>query len=92
MMTKGRRIWTPEEVAALGVRTSVPVAGEILAGLCKDEAYRLHKRGEFPVPVIKVGRRYVVPVAPILRLLEIGTAEAAAERHPDEPGKAADEE
>jgi|HubBroStandDraft_4_1064222.scaffolds.fasta_scaffold133272_3 hypothetical protein len=86
MMTKGRRVWTPEEVAALGVRTSIPIAGEILAGLCKDEAYRLHKRGEFPVPVIKIGRRYVVPVAPILRLLGIGAAEDAADSDPG-PGK-----
>ena len=85
MMTKGRRVWTPEEVAALGVRTDVPTAGEILGGLCKDEAYRLHKRGEFPVPVIKVGRRYVVPVAPILQLLGIRTAE----RHPEDPDKPA---
>jgi len=67
-----RRVWTPDDVIALGVRTDVPTAGEILAGLCKDEAYRMHKRGEFPVPVVKVGRRYVVPVAPILRLLGIG--------------------
>lgn len=66
------RIWTPAEVSALGVRTDLPTAGEILAGLCKDEAYRMHQRGEFPVPVVKVGRRYVVPVAPILRLLGIG--------------------
>jgi hypothetical protein len=78
-MTKGRHIWTPEEVAALGVRTDVPTAGEIIAGLCKDEAYRLHKRGEFPVPVIKIGRRYVVPVAPILRLLGIKAADEAPE-------------
>jgi hypothetical protein len=60
-------------VKALGVRTTVPIAGEILAGLCKDESYRMVQRGEFPVPVVKVGRnRLVVPTAPILRLLEIG--------------------
>jgi hypothetical protein len=51
----------------------VPIAGEILAGLCKDESYRMVQRGEFPVPVVKVGKnRLVVPTAPILRLLEIG--------------------
>ena len=33
-------------------------------------------RGEFPVPVIKVGKnKLVVPVAPILRLLDIGSQE-----------------
>jgi hypothetical protein len=66
-----RRVWTPAEVIALGVRTDVPTAGEILAGLCRDEAYRSVKRGDFPVPVVKVGRHLVVPVAPILELLKI---------------------
>lgn len=61
--------WTPEAVKALGVRTSVEVAGSILGGLCRTESYELHKRGRFPVPVIKVGRRLVVPVQPILELL-----------------------
>lgn len=71
MSNHNRRVWTPDEVKALGVRTTVPIAGEILAGLCKDESYRMVQRGEFPVPVVKVGRRMVVPVAPILRLLDI---------------------
>jgi hypothetical protein len=66
-----QRVWTPDEVRALGVRTTVPIAGAIIAGLCKDEAYRSVKRGEFPVPVISCGRRLVVPVAPILELLGI---------------------
>src|SRR5215469_8741469 len=66
-----RRVWTPAEVVALGVVTDVPTAGDILAGLCRDEAYRSVKRGDFPVPVVKVGRHLVVPVAPILELLRI---------------------
>ena len=61
--------WTPEAVRALGVRTTVPIAGEILAGLSATQAYELAKRDGFPVPVVKVGRRLVVPTAPILRLL-----------------------
>ena len=75
-----RRVWTPAEVIALGVRTDVPTAGEILAGLCRDEAYRSVKRGDFPVPVLKVGRRLVVPVAPILELLGIKPASGPAAR------------
>jgi hypothetical protein len=73
-----QRVWTPEDVKALGVRTTVPIAGEIIAGLCKDEAYRSVKRGDFPVPVVKCGRRMVVPVAPILELLGIKPAVNAA--------------
>lgn len=71
MNDQNRRIWTAEEIIALGVRTDVPTAGEIVAGLCKDEAYRSVKRGTFPVPVYKCGRRMIVPVAPILELLGI---------------------
>jgi hypothetical protein len=74
-----QRVWTPDEVKALGVRTTVPIAGEIIAGLCKDEAYRAVQRGTFPVPVVKCGRRMVVvPVAPILELLGIKPAVNAA--------------
>jgi hypothetical protein len=69
-----KRPWTPQAVRALGTRTDVPTAGSILAGLCPDEAYRLHKRGQFPVPVLQVGHRLVVPVQPILDLLGLDTA------------------
>lgn len=81
-----QRVWTAEEVIALGVRTTVPIAGEIIAGLCKDEAYRSVKRGDFPVPVISCGRRLVVPVAPILKLLSIKPDASAVVHAP--PGAA----
>lgn len=71
MTDQNRRVWTFEDVRALGVRTSVPIAGEVVAGLCRDEAYRSVKRGDFPVPVYRCGRRMVVPVAPILELLRM---------------------
>jgi len=78
-MSKPVRTWTVDEVHALGVRTDVPTAGEILAGLCRDEAYRMVRRGEFPVPVVRVGKnRLVVPVAPILRLLRISSPDTSA--------------
>ena len=71
-----RRAWTPAEVIALGVRTDVPTAGEIIAGLCRDESYRMVQRGEFPVPVVRIGKnRLVVPVAPILQLLGISSSD-----------------
>lgn len=68
-MTARTKRWTAAQVVALGVRTDVPTAGEILAGLGRDESYRAVKRGTFPVPVLKVGRHLVVPTAPILELL-----------------------
>ncbi len=74
-----RATWTPEAVRALGVRTTVPIAGEILAGLSETQAYELAKRDAFPVPVVKVGRRLVVPTAPILRLLGLEPGTEAAD-------------
>jgi excisionase family DNA binding protein len=47
---------------------TVPEAAELL-GVHKLTAYDAIRRGDFPVPVIKVGRRYVVPVAALDRLL-----------------------
>lgn len=63
--------WTPEQVAALGVRTDVPTAGSIF-GFGKTQAYEHVRNGTFPVPTFPVGRKIVVPVAPILRLLGLG--------------------
>jgi hypothetical protein len=71
-MSAPKITWTEDAVRALGVRTTVPIAGEIIAGWHRDDSYDAVKRGEFPVPVIRVGRRMVVPVAPILELLRIG--------------------
>jgi hypothetical protein len=68
-MSADSRNWTADEVLALGVRTDVPTAGAIIAGWGPSESYKVAKRGKFPVPVILVGRRLVVPVQPILQLL-----------------------
>lgn len=62
------RIWTAEAVRALGVRTDVATAGSVL-GLGRSQAYEAIRRGCFPLPVIRAGGHYVVPVAPLLRLL-----------------------
>ncbi|GGK36470.1 hypothetical protein GCM10010124_31390 [Pilimelia terevasa] len=60
--------WTAQEIRALGVSTDLQTAASIL-GLQPLSAYPINARGAFPVPVIKVGGRYRVPVAPILDLL-----------------------
>jgi hypothetical protein len=88
----GPRVWSPDEVRALGVRTDVATAGEILGGLCRSEAYELAKRGDFPVPVIKVGRRLIVPTAPIIALIRIGPPPDTdvAGTVPPDPAKAPD--
>ena len=41
-------------------------------GIGRSLSYRLAREGRFPSPVIRAGRRYIVPVAPLLRLLDKG--------------------
>ncbi|GGK43474.1 hypothetical protein GCM10010124_40310 [Pilimelia terevasa] len=65
----GRSRWTAQEIRALGVSTDLQTAASIL-GLRPLSGYPINSRGAFPVPVIAVGGRYRVPVAPILDLLE----------------------
>ena len=64
-----RRVWTLTEVEALGVTTDVVTAGQIL-GLSRNNAYTLVRRGDFPVPIIKAGSRYRIPVAALLAVLQ----------------------
>jgi len=40
-------------------------------GIGRTSAYRLAEHGEFPVPVIRVGRCYRIPTAPLTALLGI---------------------
>jgi excisionase family DNA binding protein len=60
--------WTPEAVRQLGLTTDVATAGAIL-GIGRGKAYELAKSGEFPVTVLRVGRRYLVPTSALLALL-----------------------
>lgn len=65
------RIWTAEKVRALGVRTDGVTACEIRYGVGATRAYELLAAGAVDFPVVRVGRRYVVPVLPLLELLGI---------------------
>ncbi|GGK40604.1 hypothetical protein GCM10010124_36740 [Pilimelia terevasa] len=65
---KGPRRWTAQDIRALGATTDLPTAGRIL-GISHWSVYRIHRAGQFPVPVVQVGRRLRVPVAPLLDLL-----------------------
>ncbi|WP_041255065.1 helix-turn-helix domain-containing protein [Frankia sp. EAN1pec] len=46
--------------------------GEIL-GIGRTASYELARQGKFPVTVIRVGRRYIVPTSPLKQLLGIDT-------------------
>jgi hypothetical protein len=61
---------TPAEVLALPVVVDVPTAGRAL-GMGSTLAYELAKAGEFPVPILRVGRLYKVPRAGLLAALGI---------------------
>ena len=61
--------WTAEAVRNLGMTTDVETAGAIL-GIGRTKAYQLAKHGAFPVKLLRIGRRYVVPVPALMALLE----------------------
>lgn len=73
-----RRIWSPDDVRALGVATDVVTAGSIF-GMGRTLARELVRRGDFPVAAIRVGVKIVVPTAPILRLLEVDPGDGEGE-------------
>lgn len=70
--TSDRTVWSEDQVRALGVATDLVTAAAVL-GIGRTTAHALARADRFPVPVIRVGRRYRVPVAPLLRLLALPT-------------------
>jgi hypothetical protein len=62
------RALTLAEVSALPAVTDLVTAGRAL-GLGRTKAYQLARAGQFPCPVIRVGKAYLVPVAGLLDLL-----------------------
>ncbi|WP_088312829.1 hypothetical protein [Kineosporia sp. R_H_3] len=63
-----RRAWTPDEVRALGLTTSLETAAEII-GIGRTLAYELVKNQAFPVRLLRLGRRVVVPIPDLLHYL-----------------------
>ena len=66
--SKRERVWTIEAIRGLGATTDIQTAGAIL-GIGRTKAYEMVREGNFPVPVLRIGRRIVVPTPPILTLL-----------------------
>lgn len=62
---------TAEQIAALPTVVPLwPTAASAL-GIGRTVAYELVRRGEFPVPVLRVGTQYRVPTAPLRELLGV---------------------
>ncbi|MEH1126464.1 DNA-binding protein [Micromonospora sp. CPCC 206061] len=66
----GEPAWTAESIRALGATTDLRTAAHIF-GLAMSTAYLLAKNGRFPVPVIRAGSQYRIPVQPILAALRL---------------------
>jgi len=64
------QVWTVEAIRLLGATTDVETAAAIL-GVGRTKAYELAKANEFPVRVLRIGRRYLVPVPAILDVLGV---------------------
>lgn len=65
-----------QELMAAGPTTKLPLAAAALS-MSRTQAYTAIQRGEFPVPVIRVGRRIIIPTAPLLDLLGLAAASRA---------------
>lgn len=66
-----RKAWTTEQIRSLGTRTDLVTACQIVYGCGKNRAWEMYHRGELDFPALKCGRRVVVPVRPLLELLQI---------------------
>jgi hypothetical protein len=63
-----RRVWTAQQVAALGLTCDITTAAAVL-GIGRTLAFQLLREGRFPVRVLRLGRAARVPVADLLILL-----------------------
>jgi hypothetical protein len=59
---------TRDELLALPAVVDLRTAARALS-IGRTRAFELARRGEFPVPVLRVGVTYRVPTAPLLELL-----------------------
>lgn len=64
------KIWTTDEVKGLGVRTDFRTACKVI-GIGESTGYQMVRSNRFPIPVLRLGRKYVVPVAGLLDALGI---------------------
>lgn len=63
-----RSAWSVDDVRALGTTTDIVTAGAVL-GVGRTTSYQLARDGEFPVPVTRAGRRFIVGVPHLLRAI-----------------------
>lgn len=71
-----------EELSALPVVVDVPTAAEAL-GLGKTAAYELIRCGDWPTPVLRLGKLIRIPTAPLLALVGVQLEREGAPRPAD---------
>jgi predicted DNA-binding transcriptional regulator AlpA len=74
-----RRVWTVEEIRALGVTCDLRTAAHVL-GIGRTTAFELLRAKKFPVRTLKLGRARRVPVSELLDYVG-----ALPNRPPDDP-------
>jgi hypothetical protein len=84
-----RQALTLAEIAELPAATDLVTAGQAL-GIGRTKAYELARAGQFPCPVIRAGKAWLVPVAGLLAVLGLPIPDAfpAAAAGLDTPGRA----
>jgi hypothetical protein len=65
-----REVWTVEAVRRLGMTTDVETAAAIL-GIGRTLAFELARTEQFPVRLLRMGRRISVPVTDLLAYLGV---------------------
>jgi predicted DNA-binding transcriptional regulator AlpA len=74
-----------EELLALPVVMDLQTAGRAF-GLGRSITYELMRRGEFPCPVLRLGRSYRVLKADVMRVVGVSPESAVAQADaPEEP-------
>jgi len=68
--TKERRVMTREDALALPPVVNISTAAEVL-GLGRSAAYELVRNGQWPTPILRLGRLIKVPTAPLIALVGI---------------------
>ncbi len=76
---KIKRPMSEEELRALPVSFDLPTAARGI-GIGSSKAYQLARAGEFPIPVLAVGREYRCTKAHLFRYLGMEMAHAAEEK------------
>ncbi len=66
-------VWTLDAVRNLPATVDIETAGAVL-GIGRSKSYQLAQNGEFPVRILRIGRRYLVPTNLILQLIGIATS------------------